>query len=103
MPTRVLSRKNNRTRRNKQSGGEPPTDAKLKEAVVSVLVDEDDYERMREYNAEGIDVEKDWDDFLEFNQQCAINMSDVDKFMLMLLAKRIKANKIKHMNCFKNF
>lgn len=97
MPSRKNNRKSRGTRRNRQSGG-APTDAELEAAVLSVIVDELDYERMRENEARGINAGKDWDAFLEFNQQCAKEMSDTDKFMFMLLTKRIKANKFKQMD-----
>ena len=94
MSSRVLSRKNERkTRRNRQSGG-APTDEALVAALMSVIVDESDHDRMLDYESSAIDHTKSYDEFVEWNKACVKAQSETDKFVFILMAKRVKSGVI---------
>ena len=93
MSTRKNQRKNRSTRRNRQSGG-APTDAELVAALMSVIIDEDDYERMVGYESSAIDNTKSYGEFVEWNKSCVKTQSDTDKFLFVLMAKRVKSGLI---------
>jgi hypothetical protein len=93
MSTRKNQRKNRSTRRNRQSGG-APTDAELVAALMSVIIDEDDYERMVGYESSAIDNTKSYAEFVEWNKSCVKTQSDTDKFLFVLMAKRVKSGLI---------
>ena len=93
MPTRKNQRKNRSTRRNRQRGG-APTDVELVNALMSVIIDEDDYERMVGYESSAIDNTKSYDEFVEWNKSCVKAQSDTDKFLFVLMAKRVKSGLI---------
>ena len=97
MPSRLLSRKNQRknrtTRRNRQSGG-APTDAELVAALNSVMIDDHDYRRMIAYESSAIDETKSYDEFIEWNKACVKAQSDTDKFVFILMARRVAGGMI---------
>ena len=93
MPTRKNQRKNRSTRRNRQSGG-APTDAELVAALMSVIIDDDVYSRMVDNESSAVDSAKSYDEFVEWNKSCVKAQSDTDKFIFILMAKRVKSGLI---------
>lgn len=96
MPSRKNNRKSRRTRRNRQSGG-APTDAELEAALMSVIVDKYDYQRMVDYKSNAIDVKKSYDEFLTFNKACLKAKSKDDKIRFLFMVKRTLSKKMKMM------
>lgn len=97
MPSRKNERKSRSTRRSKQSGG-APSDAEIRAAMLSVIVEDYDYERMIENDSNSIDHTKSYDEFVQYNENCALALSDTDRFVFMLMVKRVKAGKVKAMD-----
>jgi tRNA splicing ligase len=94
MPSRKNQRK---TQRNRQSGG-APSDDDIRTALNSVLVHDYDYDRMVDNDSNSIDTTKSYDEFVEYNVNCALALSDTDRFVFMLMVKRVKAGKVKAMD-----
>jgi hypothetical protein len=80
--------KNNRTLRNNL------TDEELEAALMSVIVDEYDYQRMVDYKSNAIDVQKSYDEFLTFNKACLKAKSDDDKIRFLFMVKRTLSKKM---------
>jgi hypothetical protein len=87
--------KNNRTLRNNQN---MPTDEELEAALMSVIIDKYDYQRMVEYKSNAIDVDKSYDEFLTFNKACLKAKSNDDKIRFLFMVKRTLSKKMMVMN-----
>ena len=61
---------------------------------MSVIIDDSDYERMVEYESSAIDNTKSYDEFVDWNKSCVKAQSDTDKFLFILMAKRVKSGVI---------
>ena len=97
MPSRKNQRKSRATRRNRQSGG-APSDAEIRAAMMSVIVKDYDYERMLDNDSNAIDTTKSYDEFVQYNVDCALALSETDRFVFLLMVKRVNAAKVKAMD-----
>lgn len=86
-----MPKKNNMSQRNNQNA---PTDAELEAALMSVIIDTYDYQRMIDYKSNAIDVEKSYEEFVTFNKACVKNKSKDDKIRFLFMVKRTLAKKM---------
>ena len=65
-------------------------------AITGMLVDEEMFERMRDYNADY--AEMTFDKFSEWNKACVVTLSEDDRIFVTGLCKRIRQNKLSMMD-----
>ena len=65
---------------------------------MSVIVKDYDYERMLDNDSNAIDTTKSYDEFVQYNVDCALALSETDRFVFLLMVKRVNAAKVKAMD-----